>query len=221
MTSRKQIEANRRSAKKGCGPKSARGKEVGQTNGVRHGLRAERVVLPGEDREEFEDLVRSLHEDWRPFGTRENLVLDEIADNRWQLQRVRIIRAARMQKEYLTIEPKAAKEDEIEPSYANPHSAWQFKLERKQLREFLLKNLDETDYDELDIHQDDIAGEDNVTEAPANSSTVLAVAYRRSLKDLEGLSRLETAIMRRLRDAERELERLQANRRALVTQLLQ
>ena len=221
MTSRKPADAPRRNTKKSCAPEGASGKAVTRMDATGQNLRAEHVVLPCDDREEFEALVRGLHEDWRPFGTRERLVLDEIVDGRWQLQCIRKTRAARIKKEYWAIEPEAAEEDEIEPSYANPHSQWQFEKLKKNLREFLLSNMTEADYDELDIHQDDIPGTDNVTQTPANSLTVLAVAVRRSLKDLEALSRLETAITRRLRDAERELERLQANRRALVKELLE
>jgi hypothetical protein len=221
MASRKLVDAPRRNTKKSCAPESARCKEVTGMNTAGQCLRAEHVVLPCEDREEFEAVVRALQEDWRPVGTRQCLVFDEIVDGSWQLQYIRKTRAARIKKEYWAIEPEAAAEDEINPSYADRHSKWQFEKMRKRLREFLLSNMTEADYDELDIHQDDIPGADNVTQTPANSLTVLAVAVRRSLKDLEALSRLETAITRRLRDAERELERLQANRRALVKELLE
>lgn len=221
MTSRKPADAPRRNTKKSSAPEGAGGKAVTRMDATGQSLRAEHVVLPCDDREEFEALVRSLHEDWRPFGTRECLVLDEIVDGRWQLQCIRETRTARIKKEYWTIEPEAAAEDEINPSYANPHSKWQFDKAKKNLREFLLRNMTEADYDALDIHQDDIPGTDDVTQTPANSLTVLAVAVRRCLKDLEALSRLETAIVRRLRNAERELERLKANRRALIKERLQ
>ena len=44
MTSQKQIEANRRNARKSTGPKSAVGKTRAAHNALKHGLRAEQIV---------------------------------------------------------------------------------------------------------------------------------------------------------------------------------
>ena len=79
MASENQVAANRRNAAKSTGPKTAQGKQVVRMNALKHGLRAERVVIPGEDPEEFEALFQGLQEDWQPVGARENLLVERLA----------------------------------------------------------------------------------------------------------------------------------------------
>ncbi len=73
-------------------------------NALKHGLRAERVVIPGEDPEEFEALFQGLQEDWQPIGARENLLVERIAYCSWRLQRLGLIETAKMRKEYFLLE---------------------------------------------------------------------------------------------------------------------
>ena len=60
MTSRKQVEANRRNAKKSTGPNTADGKRRSAKNSIKHGLFANEIVLDGpehgESRDEFQQL---------------------------------------------------------------------------------------------------------------------------------------------------------------------
>ena len=51
MTSDKKAEANRRNALKSTGPKTPEGKAAVRLNALRHGLRSEEILLPGEDEE--------------------------------------------------------------------------------------------------------------------------------------------------------------------------
>ena len=51
MATAEQIRANRENAKKSTGPRRT---EATRFNGLKHGLRAEQVILPGESRDEFE-----------------------------------------------------------------------------------------------------------------------------------------------------------------------
>ena len=60
MATREQIAANRKNAKKSTGPKSEAGKDRARFNGLRHGLRAEEVVLPSEDTAEFQARVKRM-----------------------------------------------------------------------------------------------------------------------------------------------------------------
>ena len=75
MASEKQVEANRRNAAKSTGPKTAAGKQISRMNALKHGLDAERVVIPGEDPEEFEGLFRALEEHYQPVGSIEGLLV--------------------------------------------------------------------------------------------------------------------------------------------------
>ena len=53
MTSFRQIEANRRNARKSTGPTTEAGKQRSRCNAVRHGLTAETVIGALEDAEDY------------------------------------------------------------------------------------------------------------------------------------------------------------------------
>ena len=90
MATPAQIEANRLNAQKSTGPKTTSGKAVVSLNGLRHGLRAETAVLPFEDPAEFARLKQDLEQEFRPQGTREQLVFDDLLLAAWRLERARI-----------------------------------------------------------------------------------------------------------------------------------
>src|SRR6516165_7099599 len=54
MTSLRQIEANRRNARKSTGPLTEEGKQRSRCNAVRHGLMAETVIAALEDAEDYQ-----------------------------------------------------------------------------------------------------------------------------------------------------------------------
>ncbi len=66
MATKEQIAANRKNAKKSTGPRSQPGKDKVKLNGLRHGLRAEQLVLPSEDAAEFKAFVDAWMDDWKP-----------------------------------------------------------------------------------------------------------------------------------------------------------
>ena len=55
MASKKQIEANRRNAKKSTGPKTEEGKAKSSLNSLKHGLTSQRVWLDEEEEQEFRE----------------------------------------------------------------------------------------------------------------------------------------------------------------------
>jgi hypothetical protein len=61
-----QTEANRRNASCSTGPRSAQGKANARLNAIKHGLRAEQLVLPTEDPEEFREHSADWYDDWKP-----------------------------------------------------------------------------------------------------------------------------------------------------------
>ena len=68
MASDKQIEANRRNARKSTGPTSAAGKQRVRFNAMTHGLTAKTVVLPGEDADALQRRVEAFKDDVQPRG---------------------------------------------------------------------------------------------------------------------------------------------------------
>jgi hypothetical protein len=84
-----QIEANRRNA---AGPHhmTDAGKQAIRANAVRHGLTTKlHVVLPGEDRQFYNQILESLQNDYSPANTQEDMLVQQIAEHYWRLIRVR------------------------------------------------------------------------------------------------------------------------------------
>jgi len=88
--SRKQLEANRKNAKKG-GVKTAEGKAIARYNALKHGLLAkEAVVTAGEGAEdpaEFELLSQELKSQLQPQGALEEMLVEKITVAYWRLRR--------------------------------------------------------------------------------------------------------------------------------------
>ena len=64
MSSFKQIEANRRNARKSTGPTTPEGKERSRRNAVRHGLTAETVIVGVEDAEDYQAFEATVIADY-------------------------------------------------------------------------------------------------------------------------------------------------------------
>src|ERR671912_1898303 len=88
MTSEKKAEANRRNALKSTGPKTPEGKDAVRLNALRHGLRSEEILLPGEDEEALRELGERLRDELQPVGELENLLVDQIIASYWRLRRL-------------------------------------------------------------------------------------------------------------------------------------
>jgi hypothetical protein len=76
------------------GPVTQEGKARSSMNALKHGLTSRRVVLPGENRAEFDALVASLMDEHNPIGTLETEMVHQIAASLWRLERARAHEAA-------------------------------------------------------------------------------------------------------------------------------
>ncbi len=94
MTSRKQIAANRRNARKSTGPRTGRGKAVARLNSLKHGLSARIIVLPHEDPRAYERQRDELFERLGPAGALECELVERLAQLLWRLARAPIAEAA-------------------------------------------------------------------------------------------------------------------------------
>jgi hypothetical protein len=87
MLSEKQLLANQQNALRSTGPRSAAGKAIASQNAIRHGLRAEHTVVPGEDPEEFDRFRQMILDDLAPAGALELMLSDRIVAGFWKLHR--------------------------------------------------------------------------------------------------------------------------------------
>src|SRR5437660_10957304 len=62
-------------------------------NSLRHGLRARTVVLPGENREEFNQLCDDLEREWEPQSRTARFHLEQMAVSQWKLTRMEVAEA--------------------------------------------------------------------------------------------------------------------------------
>src|SRR3981081_3409970 len=94
MATLKQFEANRRNAQKTTGPRTPEGRSAVSMNALRHGLRARSVVLPGENRQEFDELCNDLEVEWHPASRTEQFYVEQMAVSQWKLTRMEVGEAA-------------------------------------------------------------------------------------------------------------------------------
>ena len=87
-TSKKQVAANRRNAKKSTGPRTAAGKARSSLNAFTHGILSKHAFLPGEDSVQFAIFQMDLFEDLAPQGAAERLLADRVVDCAWRLRRI-------------------------------------------------------------------------------------------------------------------------------------
>jgi hypothetical protein len=88
MASEKTLVANKQNAQLSTGPISNHGKAIVRYNALKHGLRAEHLLLPGEDEGALEALREGLSADLEPCGTLQWCLFDLILGKLWRLRRV-------------------------------------------------------------------------------------------------------------------------------------
>ncbi|SRR5713101_8513271 len=86
--SERKLKANRRNAGRSTGPRTAAGKKRSRWNALKHGLTAKTTLLPGlECAKEFRRLVRGYIKAFKPKGTVEKSLVQQLAACDQQVQR--------------------------------------------------------------------------------------------------------------------------------------
>lgn len=86
-------EINRRNAQHSTGPVTPGGQKRSLMNGLRHGLYSREVVLPGEDRDAYDDFLARLRTDLQPKGMVEDELVVRASELWWRLGRAAAIEA--------------------------------------------------------------------------------------------------------------------------------
>ena len=87
MTSFRQIEANRRNARKSTGPSTEEGKQRSRCNAIRHGLTAETVIGALEDAEDYKAFEAAIIADYEAQSAVERELVLRLASLLWRLRR--------------------------------------------------------------------------------------------------------------------------------------
>jgi hypothetical protein len=87
MTSFRQIDANRRNARKSTGPTTQEGKQRSRCNAVRHGLTAETVIGAMEDAEDYQAFEAAVIADYDAQSAVERELVLRLASLLWRLRR--------------------------------------------------------------------------------------------------------------------------------------
>jgi len=88
MSSPSQIQSARANGALSHGPVTQEGKQKSSRNSTRHGLLSNTVILEGESKERFEELLASLTTELRPRNTTEAALVETMAVARWRWLRV-------------------------------------------------------------------------------------------------------------------------------------
>src|SRR5205814_2211288 len=88
MSSQQQIEANRLNAKKSTGPSTPEGRAAVSLNGLKYGLYAQTLILPGEDPAEFGAMLDRFHAEHQPATPTEEAFVSQIATATWRRARI-------------------------------------------------------------------------------------------------------------------------------------
>ena len=108
MSSQARIDASRANGAKSRGPITPEGKLASSRNSLKHGLLAKTVVLAGESKEDFIELLASYQEEHQPETPTEETLIENMAAARWRQQRVWNMETAGLDQEIrLRVSPKA------------------------------------------------------------------------------------------------------------------
>ncbi len=91
MASKRQTTANRRNARRSTGPRTADGIHASSLNALKHGLRSQLTVIPGENEAEFRALFEAFAEEAAPESARDLAAVRKATACEWRLRRIAAI----------------------------------------------------------------------------------------------------------------------------------
>src|SRR5437899_8223473 len=94
MLTGRQIEATRPNARHSTGPSTPEGRAAVRLNGLKHGLCAETIVVPGEDPAEFEAMLEAYRAEYQPATRSAEFLVRQVAMADWRLLRLYRIEAS-------------------------------------------------------------------------------------------------------------------------------
>ncbi len=98
MTSKKQVEANRKNAQRSTGPCTDEGKSVVARNAIRHGILSAQVHVDEKERDLYLSFLESMQRELGPRGDMEFFLVDRIISTAWRLRRIVHVEALMLQK---------------------------------------------------------------------------------------------------------------------------
>ena len=208
MTSDKKAEANRRNALKSTGPRTPEGKDAVRLNALRHGLRSEEILLPGEDEEALRELDEHLRNELQPVGELENLLVDRIIASYWRLRRAGRVEAGIFAWELYGELARRAHEEAN--SYTKQVSIIDDALDPYHLR----PTTTITDQEKYQAARSEAQEMETKQEAETATLGRTFIRDANEANAFSKLSRYEAAIERSLYKALHELQRLQVARGA-------
>src|SRR5271165_281522 len=87
MTTANQMLANARNAQKSTGPRTKEGKKKAKYNALKHGLRCDLDVIPGESPEQWEAELQQWQATWHPQDVTTMRLVEKAARCSWRLAR--------------------------------------------------------------------------------------------------------------------------------------
>jgi hypothetical protein len=93
MSTAAQITANQQNASRSTGPRTPEGKAASSANATSHALTGNFRLLPAEDPNEFEELLRGYANEFQPVTEHECFLLTQMVEARWKLDRIERLQA--------------------------------------------------------------------------------------------------------------------------------
>lgn len=82
---------------KSTGPKTDKGKAVSRYNALKHGLLSKEVLLEGENEQSLSRLRDAIHQNLKPEGAIEELLVERVVSGVWRLRRALSVEATAME----------------------------------------------------------------------------------------------------------------------------